>query len=75
MRYKLFSETKFQEEYGWYRTYGIIAVRRGQTASVIGDISLDKAKLLPFVKKLNKEKLELCHLKQVVEEFLYNFEV
>lgn len=75
MRYELFSERKFQEEYGWYHTHGILAVSCGQTVSVIGDITLDKEKLLLLIAKFNEEKLELPHLEQVIEEFLYDFEV
>lgn len=75
MRYELFSETKFQEEYGWYHTYGILAVDGGQTACAIGDITLDKEKMLLLIAKFNAEELELSHLEQAVEDFLYDFEV
>ena len=75
MRYNLFTETKFYEEYGWYQTYGILATTSGQTTYAIGDITLDKEKLLFLIAKFNAEKLELSHLEQAVEEFLYDFEV
>ncbi len=74
MQYRLFEETKFLEDCGYYRTYGISAVERGQTACAIEDISSDKYKIEQLAKKFNEEKLELRHFEQAVEDFLYDFE-
>ncbi|MBQ9247610.1 MAG: hypothetical protein IJ171_03375 [Ruminococcus sp.] len=75
MHYRIFAETKFLEDCGYYRTYGISAVICGQTAYTIEDISLDKDKIERLTAKFNEEGLEPQHFEQAVEEFLYSFEV
>lgn len=75
MRYRLITETKFLDEYGNYTAYGIEVIRRGQRVLLIGDISTDRDKLSLLVDRFNNEGLELSHLEQAIEEFLYDFEV
>ena len=57
-------------------TYGIAAyadIDDEETATVIShicDVTSDKAKAQDLVKKCNKLRLSLCHLKDIVEDFL-----
>ena len=73
--YQLFIENKYDKLYGFYETYGIIALKNKVELCTVYDISLDKAKVAALVKKFNEDHLEFEHLSQMVEEFLYNFTV
>lgn len=75
VEYKLFIKNKYDKIYGFYETYGIIALKNKVNIRIIGDISLDKDKVEALVNKFNKEHLEIEHLSQMVEEFLYDFTV
>lgn len=75
VEYKLFIENKYDKIYGFYETYGIIALKNKVNIRIIDDISLDKDKVEALVNKFNKEHLEIEHLSQMIEEFLYNFTV
>ncbi len=75
VEYQLFVENKYDKHYGFYETYGIVALKNKVNIHIIHDISLDKAKIKTFVKRLNEEHLEFEHLSQIVEEFLYDFTV
>lgn len=73
--YKLSAEHKYDKAYGIYETYGIAVMEQGVTLQTIGDISLDKDKVHALINRFNVNHLSLEHLRQAVEEFLYDFEV
>ena len=49
-------------------TYGFAL--KGRNAVKYDDLSTDRKKVKAFVKLLNREKAEVCHLPFLVEEFL-----
>lgn len=51
--------------------YGIEGVCDNETDTV-ENLTADFNKIAEFVKVLNAEGLELCHLKEVAEDFLYD---
>ncbi len=51
--------------------YGIEGICDNETVAV-ENLTDDFNKISEFVKVLNAEGLELCHLKEVAEDFLYN---
>ncbi len=51
-------------------TYGIAAYRKGRKLCQISDITLDKARLEELVQRCMRGGLSLCHLHDVVEDFL-----
>lgn len=51
--------------------YGIEGTRGNQTVTA-ENLTSDLNKITEFVEILNTEQLELCHLKEVAEDFLYN---
>ena len=60
------------EENHRYTVYGITALDNlGNMLKTFEDIFFDKNKAEEFVKLCNKEKLELIHLQDVVEDVLY----
>ena len=73
--YELFTESKYDRRWGFYSTYGIVAVDGGQIRRIVKDISVDRDKVEALAAAFNREGLELTHLSQAVEDFLYDFEV
>jgi hypothetical protein len=60
-------------------SYGIAAYSDIETdgtstvVAVINDISIDEQSILDLVEKCNRSNLSLCHLNEVVEDFIaYN---
>ncbi len=51
--------------------YGIEGTSGNETV-VVKNLTADFNKIANFVKVLNDEGLELCHLKEVAEDFLYD---
>lgn len=51
--------------------YGIEGICNGETVTV-ENLTADFNKITDFVKVLNTEGLEICHLKEVAEDFLYD---
>ena len=51
--------------------YGIEGTSKNEKV-VVGNLTADFDKITDFVKVLNTEGLELCHLKEVAEDFLYD---
>lgn len=75
MHFRLFTQRKTAEGFGEYTAYGIEAVEQNQIICQIEDISVDKDEMLRLIEKFNHEKPELSHMEQVIEDFLYDFEV
>lgn len=75
IRYELQTGHLYNSEYGSYESYGVIASRGGRIICVIEDISLDRDKVEELVKRFNEGQLSPAHLEEVIENFLYDFEV
>ncbi len=75
IHYRLFSEHLCGEELGTYETYGIIAEHSKRIIRVISDISCEKEKVQALVDLYNTERLSPEHLDEMIESFLYDFEV
>ena len=52
------------------KTYGIAAYRKGRKLEQRKDVTTEKACLEHLVELCNREKLSLCHLDDVIEDFL-----
>ncbi len=71
LTYSVFSEEIETKELGKYRTYGIIALDdQGNILKAVHDVSCDLSKLEPLVELCNRFQLSLCHLCDVVEDFM-----
>lgn len=75
IHYEVFREYRFDRTFGFYETYGISAFENGRIAYTIKDISTDKDKINALTQRFNTEQLELQHMRQAIEEFLYDLEV
>lgn len=64
------SPTRIAAEGGLVDTYGIAAYRKGRKLCQIADITADRGRLERLVEICNREELSLCHLYDVVEDFL-----
>ena len=74
VKYILRTDTVTDEENNEFTVYGITAIDiLGNMLKSYEDIFFSKEKAKKFVKLCNKEKLELIHLQDVVEDVLLNF--
>lgn len=51
-------------------TYGISAYRKGRKLEQRNDVTIEKGSLEKLVNLCNREKLSLCHLDDIIEDFL-----
>ena len=59
------------QDYGEYRSFGIEAIdSEGNCIKAIQDVTSDRVSLERLIKNCNKEKLNPCHLYDVVCDFL-----
>ena len=75
IRYELQTGHAYDNEYGGYETYGITASRCGKIICTVEDVSLDREKVEQLVKRFNEGQLSPVHLDDMIENFLYDFEV
>lgn len=75
IRYELHTGQAYNSEHGTYESYGITASRGGKIICTVEDVSLDREKVEQLVKQFNEEQLSPVHLDEVIEYFLYDFEV
>ena len=68
--YRLIPDHLYHPEIGWYNSYGIHAFYGPQTTRTIHDVSVIKVHVELIVDKLNREKVELVHFQNVVEDYL-----
>lgn len=68
--YRVVSCVLSDRESGLYRTYGIEACENGKTVALVQDISLDRDAVAKLVRACNRERLEVVHLADVVDDFL-----
>ena len=69
--YELRTDIVFDEDNCEYTVYGITALDCFKNVLItVDDIFFDKQKAEEFVGLCNKEKLELIHLKDVIEDIL-----
>lgn len=72
INYRLFEQTKFYNKSGYYTSYGIIVFDDEVHIRTVPDVSLDKSAVQKLVDKFNKYELDPCHLKQAIEDYLYD---
>ena len=71
IKYTLRTDVVEDEEKTEFIVYGITAINDNRlTLDTFPDIFFDKQKAINFVNLCNSEKLELIHLKDVVEDAL-----
>ncbi len=71
MRYEVFCETLFQEEVGYYQTYGIRLVdANGKVKAQTSDVSTDKKFVETLAQRCTKGGLAAEHLRDVIEDSL-----
>ncbi|MBQ3264679.1 MAG: hypothetical protein IJH07_02775 [Ruminococcus sp.] len=75
IKYELLAQCKYDNAYGEYVTYGIIASENGDIIRVIEDISTEIGRITALIQQFNREQLCAEHLDEAVECFLYDFKV
>ena len=70
IEYRLFTERLENEERGSYIAYGLEAVAEGHVCRHISDISVDAAAVSSLVAQCNQKELDICHLDDVIEDWL-----
>ena len=75
IQYELQKEHAYNSEYGVYETYGVAAYLDDKLIRSVGDISLSREKVERLVRRFNEEQLSPAQLDEVIECFLYDFEV
>ena len=73
--YELCTQQNYDDAVGLYTTYGIAVSDGSKTLRVIEDISLEREKVVSLVGQFNRERLCPSHLDEMIESFLYDFEV
>ncbi|MBQ3970167.1 MAG: hypothetical protein II685_06770 [Clostridia bacterium] len=70
--YKLTEDNIFNETLGSYAAYGIEAFDDVKNCSVVNipDIFPDKSSAEKYIELFNKEKLDLIHLENVIENII-----
>jgi|LSQX01.2.fsa_nt_gb hypothetical protein len=67
--FRLISSSKYYDDFGKMKVYGI-EVRYGNCTESIEDISISKEVVISLLQKLETEKCSLLHFKDVVEDFV-----
>ncbi|MBQ7337369.1 MAG: hypothetical protein IJW40_02830 [Clostridia bacterium] len=71
IRYLPFKERLWQDEVGFYDTYGIRALdESGSCVALISDVSTDEPTVVALCDKCTRGQLAPLHLYDVVEDFL-----
>ncbi|MBQ2971147.1 MAG: hypothetical protein IJO20_00960 [Ruminococcus sp.] len=73
-KYSLLTQKHYDESIGDYISYGIICADNNNTITV-ADISVDKFAVEKIIEKFNIYELDVCHLYDAIEDFLYDFEI
>lgn len=71
--YRVVEENRYSFELGHYTTYGILVTceNGGETKErLVSDVSTDQAALQKLVDLCNEGQLDICHLDDVIEDFL-----
>ena len=69
--YHITESIAIDEDGNAHLTYGIVAKGKdGAILAKISDITLHKSSLEVLVAVMNQNKLALCHMKDVIEDFL-----
>lgn len=72
IRYKLTSETILDDHKEKRVAYGIRVCKNSTPIKTVCDISDDKVAVEKLIKDFNDYELDICHLEQAVEDFLYD---
>lgn len=73
-KYSLITQKHYDESIGHYISYGITYIDNNDTIT-IADISVDKFAVEKLIEKFNTCKLDVCHIYDAIEDFLYDFEI
>ena len=68
--YQLIGTYLFEEDVGWYHTYGIKVILPDGTSRTLSDISTDRERVQALVDACRAGALDPDHLTDVVENFL-----
>lgn len=66
--YSVKEENLFNDSVGFYKSFGIIAVRNEECIAYIPDVFLSKDDATNFVNLCNRSKFEFIHLQDIVED-------
>lgn len=69
--YKIIGDYLFEEEYGWYHTYGVSAAMPDGKEMTVRDISPDRTQVERFVRQCNECALSPLHLTDAIEDTFY----
>lgn len=72
-KYSLLTQKHYDESIGHYISYGIKCTNNNTIT--VADISVDKFAVEKLIEKLNICELDERHLYDVIEDFLYDFEI
>lgn len=75
IQYKVQKEQAYNSACGQYDTYGVAVYEDGMLLSAVEDISLDKDKVAALADRFNRDQLSPAHLEEMIETFLYDFEI
>ena len=75
IHYEVQKEQAYNSFCGQYDTYGITVYEHGKLLSVVEDISLDRDKVEALADRFNRDQLSPAHLEEMIETFLYDFEI
>lgn len=71
LTYSVFSEETISSEHGKYIAYGIaVSDEQGRLLRAVHDITCDRSALESLATLCNQLSLSLCHLDDVIEDFL-----
>lgn len=70
IRYCMFESWEYSEDAGSYRTFGICALRDGDCAARVADVSLDPDFVAQLARRCTRSGLDPLHLPDVVEDAL-----
>lgn len=73
-KYTLLTQKHFDESIGHYISYGIVCTINNNTLTV-ADISVDKFAVEKLIEKFNTYELDVRHLYDAIEDFLYDFKI
>lgn len=74
VEYKLNKKTVYDTDTKSRIAYGISVCSGSTDIRTISDISDDKLAVEKLIKDFNDYELDICHLEQAIEDFLYNLE-
>lgn len=75
VEYKLIKSDTCCDYCDYHSTYGISVYDNNKLIKSVHDISVDKIAVEKLIEKLNKHGLSLCHLSEIIEDYLYDLSI